>query len=62
MVTKTPTLDSSELKDLKQKLVDACHILDNEGITDGYGHVSVRVPGGDAFVTIANVSPGCATV
>ncbi len=62
MVTKTPALDSSELKDLKQKLVDACHILDNEGITDGYGHVSVRVPGVDAFVTIANVSPGCATV
>ncbi len=62
MVTKTPTLDSSELKELKQKLVDACHILDNEGITDGYGHISVRVPGADAFVTIANVSPGCATV
>lgn len=62
MVTKRPTLDSSELKELKQKLVDACHILDNEGITDGYGHVSVRVPGLDAFVTIANVSPGCATV
>jgi L-ribulose-5-phosphate 4-epimerase len=62
MVMKTPALDSSELKDLKQKLVDACHILDNEGITDGYGHVSVRVPGVDAFVTIANVSPGCATV
>jgi L-fuculose-phosphate aldolase len=62
MVTKVPALDSSELKELKEKLVDACHILDNEGITDGYGHVSVRVPGADAFITIANVSPGCATV
>jgi ribulose-5-phosphate 4-epimerase/fuculose-1-phosphate aldolase len=62
MMTKPPALDSSELKELREKLVDACHILDNEGITDGYGHVSVRVPGADAFITIANVSPGCATV
>jgi L-ribulose-5-phosphate 4-epimerase len=62
MVTNVPALDSSELKELKQKLVDACHILDNEGITDGYGHISVRVPGADAFITIANVSPGCVTV
>jgi len=62
MATKAPALDSAEIKELKQKLVDACHILDNEGVTDGYGHVSVRVPGADAFITIANVSPGCATV
>ena len=60
--TDTPTLDSSELRELKQKVVDACHILDHEGITDGYGHVSIRVPNSEAFVTIAAVSPGCATV
>jgi ribulose-5-phosphate 4-epimerase/fuculose-1-phosphate aldolase len=54
--------DSAELKELKQKLVDGCHILDREGITDGFGHVSVRVPGTEAFLTIANVSPGCATL
>ena len=29
----------------KDTLVTACHVLDREGITDGYGHVSVRVPG-----------------
>jgi L-ribulose-5-phosphate 4-epimerase len=57
-----PAFDSSELKELKQKLVDGCHILDREGITDGFGHVSVRVPGTEAFLTIANVSPGCATL
>jgi L-ribulose-5-phosphate 4-epimerase len=57
-----PTFDSSELKELKQKLVDGCHILDHEGITDGFGHVSARVPGSDAFLTIAGVSPGCATL
>jgi L-ribulose-5-phosphate 4-epimerase len=60
--SRTPTFDSIELKELKQKLVDGCHILDHEGITDGFGHVSVRVPGTEAFLTIANVSPGCATL
>ena len=57
-----PGFDSSQLKELKEKLVTACHILDREGVTDGYGHISVRVPGADAFLTIANVSPGCVTV
>lgn len=58
----TPAFDSTELKELKQKLVDGCHILDREGITDGFGHVSIRVPATDAFLTIAGVSPGCATL
>jgi len=57
-----PAFDSTDLHELKQKLVTACHILDREGITDGYGHVSIRVPGSEAFLTIANVSPGCATL
>ena len=57
-----PGFDSSELKELKQKLVDGCHILDREGITDSLGHVSIRIPDADAFLTIAGVSPGCATV
>src|ERR671913_2006475 len=57
--TDVPALDSSELKELKEKLITACHILDHEGVTDGYGHISVRVPGADAFITISNVSPGC---
>ena len=60
--TNIPGFDSSELKELKQKLVDGCHILDCEGITDSFGHVSLRIPGTDAFLTIAGVSPGCATV
>lgn len=57
-----PAFDAAELDELKHTLVTACHILDREGITDGYGHVSARVPGTAAFLTIANVSPGCATV
>jgi len=59
--TPAPALDSTKLKELKEKLITACHILDHEGVTDGYGHVSVRVPGADAFITIANVSPGNVT-
>ena len=57
-----PAFDSVELAELKHKLVTACHILDREGITDGYGHVSARIPGTGTFLTIANVSPGCATI
>lgn len=57
-----PDFDSGDLKELKEKLVNAAHILDREGITDGFGHVSVRLPTGDAFLTLAGVSPGCATV
>jgi L-ribulose-5-phosphate 4-epimerase len=56
-----PKLNSPELKELTDKLITACHILDHESVTDGYGHISVRVPGADAFVTIGNVSPGCVT-
>src|SRR5262245_29258466 len=60
--SNVPAFDSGELQELKQKLVDGCHVLDREGVTDGYGHVSIRVPGTDAFLTIAGVSPGCATL
>jgi ribulose-5-phosphate 4-epimerase/fuculose-1-phosphate aldolase len=57
-----PGFDSTDLKEIKQKLVDGCHVLDREGITDSFGHVSARIPGTDAFITIAGVSPGCATL
>jgi hypothetical protein len=60
--SETPAFDSEDLRELKQKAVDGCHILDHEGITDGFGHVSLRVPGAEAFITIAAVSPGCATL
>ena len=60
--TDIPAFDANELKELKQKLIDGCHILDREGITDSFGHVSIRIPGAEAFLTIAGVSPGCATL
>ena len=56
--SSVPDFDSGELKELKEKLIDGCHILDREGITDGYGHVSLRVPGTEVFLTLAGVSPG----
>src|SRR3989442_5299404 len=59
---EVPAFDASDLKELKRTLVTACRVLDREGITDRYGHVSARVPVADAFLTIANVSPGLATV
>lgn len=59
---KGPYFNSPELKELKAKVVNACLILDREGITDGFGHVSVRIPGHDALLTIAQVSPGCAAL
>jgi ribulose-5-phosphate 4-epimerase/fuculose-1-phosphate aldolase len=57
-----PGFDAAELAPLKRTLVAAAHVLDHEGITDGYGHVAVRVPGADAFITLAAVSPGLATL
>ena len=56
-----PKINSSELKEITDKLITACHILDHEGVTDAYGHIGVRVPGASAFVTIANTSPGDVT-
>jgi ribulose-5-phosphate 4-epimerase/fuculose-1-phosphate aldolase len=52
-----PNFDAPELDALKGALVSGCHILDREEITDGWGHLSARVPGADAFLTIARVSP-----
>ncbi len=52
-----PAYDDPALDQLKHDLVTGCHVLDREGITDGWGHLSVRVPGADAFLTIARVSP-----
>ena len=54
------SFDAPELDGLKTTLVTAAHVLDREAIADGYGHVSVRVPGADAFLTLASVSPGLA--
>jgi ribulose-5-phosphate 4-epimerase/fuculose-1-phosphate aldolase len=46
-----------QLHNLKQLLVTACKVLANEGITDAFGHVSVRTPGTDRFCIPASLSP-----
>ena len=59
---KGPAFDSNELKEIKAKVVNACLILDEQGVTDGFGHVSARVPEHAALITIAQTSPGCAAL
>ena len=56
-----PAIDSSDLKELTEKLITACHILDHEGVTDSYGHVSVRVPGAALRVSSSVPSPSQST-
>jgi ribulose-5-phosphate 4-epimerase/fuculose-1-phosphate aldolase len=60
--TATVPFDAPALDALKDLLVTAAHALDRESVTDGYGHVSVRVPGADALLTLAAVSPGLAAL
>lgn len=57
-----PAFDSNELNEIKAKVVNACLILDEQGVTDGFGHVSARVPEYAALITIAQASPGCAAL
>ena len=57
-----PAFDDPALDRVKRRLVTGCHVLDREDITDGYGHLSVRVPGADAMLTIARVSPRLAAL
>jgi ribulose-5-phosphate 4-epimerase/fuculose-1-phosphate aldolase len=38
-----------QLQDLKRLLVTACRVLANQGLTDAFGHISVRIPGTDRF-------------
>ena len=47
---------------LKETVVTAARILDNEALAQGFGHISVRIPGTDQFLIQGNVSPGLVTV
>ena len=48
------------MDNLKSLLVTACRILANEGITDAFGHISVRIPGTDRFLIPPFASPALA--
>lgn len=42
---------------LKQRLVQASLILNQEGLTQAFGHISVRIPGTDKFLIPGHISP-----
>lgn len=46
-----------DVESLKQRLVAANRILANEGIIEGFGHVSARHPDGDKLLIAESVSP-----
>jgi len=46
---------------LKEKLITACHILDQEGMMDELGHFSVRCPEKNGVLINGKISPGQAT-
>lgn len=41
---------SADLDELKARLVDGIQVLTNEGVLDGSGHLSARVPGTETFI------------
>jgi ribulose-5-phosphate 4-epimerase/fuculose-1-phosphate aldolase len=44
-----------QLQDLKYLLVTACKVLANQGLTDAFGHISVRIPGTDKSFTFRSL-------
>ena len=51
----------NDVKELKQKVVQACRILDEQGIMDELGHFSARLPTENLVLMNGKVSPGQAT-
>ena len=48
-------LDNVEF--LKEKMVLTCKVLQKQGVLDGYGHLSVRLPG-DRILSTPHMPPG----
>ena len=42
---------------LKRKLVTASHVMHDQGLVEGFGHISVRIPGTDRFLVPPRMSP-----
>jgi hypothetical protein len=49
-----------ESDQLKQDIVTASHILNQQGIAAAFGHVSARIPGTDTFIFPPRTSPALA--
>jgi L-ribulose-5-phosphate 4-epimerase len=50
------------LRELREKLVIGCRILDHQGVVDSSGHLSVRVPGSNTYLIPERGAAGLATV
>ena len=51
----------NDVSELRQKVVQACRILDEQGIMDELGHFSARLPKENLVLMNGKVSPGQAT-
>lgn len=57
-MTMTPAAHSEEETAARRELVDANHILFDQGVVDGFGHVSVRHPTRrDRFILARSMAP-----
>jgi len=54
--------DEATIKELKEKLIIANKILDNQGLASPMGHISVRIPGTETFFITRSIAPGMATL
>jgi ribulose-5-phosphate 4-epimerase/fuculose-1-phosphate aldolase len=46
--------------ELRQKIVTACRIMDGMGLTEGFGHMSARLPDSDRILITPAMGPGMA--
>jgi ribulose-5-phosphate 4-epimerase/fuculose-1-phosphate aldolase len=62
MSASTPVDPAAQLSELLEDLVDANHILFDEGVLDAFGHVSIRSPlDPNRFFQARNMAPGLVT-
>lgn len=53
---------ATALQELREKLIIGCQVLDQQGVVDGSGHLSVRVPGSNTYLIPARGAAGLASV
>lgn len=49
------------MDDLREKITAACRIMDGLGLTEGFGHMSARIPGTDRVLITPAMGPGRVT-
>lgn len=61
-LTPSDGADEATINELKEKLVLANLILDQENLAKPMGHISIRVPGTETFLISRDVAPGMVVV